>query len=91
MQIQFQPMHLARRLHIVYLLGILMSLAPLLVEAQVMPESKERVRKVQVQEIERCIENVDGGDRSVKYLSYVVLPVIGLIGGLFVLRRFLLN
>lgn len=68
-----------------------MSLAPLLVEAQVMPESKERVRKVQVQEIERCIENVDGGDRSVKYLSYVVLPVIGLIGGLFVLRRFLLN
>lgn len=84
-------MHLARRLHIVFLLGISMSLAPLLVEAQVMPESKERVRKVQVQEIERCIENVDGGDRSVKYLSYVVLPVIGLIGGLFVLRRFLLN
>ncbi len=84
-------MHLARRLNFVFFLGILIGLSPLLVEAQVTPESKERVRKVQVQEIERYTENVDGGDRSVKYLSYVVLPVIGLIGGLLVLRRFLLR
>lgn len=80
-----------RRLHISLFLGLLISLAPLLVEAQVMPDSKERARKEQVQEIERYMEHVDDGNRSVKYMSYVILPLIGLIGGLLVLRRFLLN
>lgn len=84
-------MHMVRRMQLCYFLGLLMSLAPLLVEAQPVPVPHVIVRKEQVQEVERYMENVEREDRSVKYVVYVVLPVLGLIGSLMVLRRFLLN
>ncbi len=84
-------MHMICRVHLCCFLGLLLSLAPLLVGAQSMPVPQERVRKEQVQEIERYMEHVEREDRSVKYMVYVVLPALGLIGCLMVLRRFLLN
>lgn len=90
-----QPLHssipVARRMHLCYFVGLLVSLAPLLVVAQSMPVPQESVRREQVQEVERYMERVEGEDRSVKYVVYVVLPALGLIGCLMVLRRFLLN
>jgi hypothetical protein len=90
-----QPLHssrpVARRMHLCYFVGLLVSLAPLLVVAQSMPVPHVIVRKEQVQEVERYMERVEGEDRSVKYMVYVVLPALGLIGCLMVLRRFLLN
>ncbi len=84
-------MPMARRMQLCYFFGLLVSLAPLLVEAQSMPVPHVIVRKEQVQEVERYMERVEGEDRSVKYMVYVVLPALGLIGCLMVLRRFLLN
>lgn len=78
-------------MHLCYFVGLLVSLAPLLVVAQSMPVPQESVRREQVQEVERYMERVEGEDRSVKYVVYVVLPALGLIGCLMVLRRFLLN
>jgi hypothetical protein len=84
-------MPMARRMQLCYFLGLLVGLAPLLVEAQSTPVPHVIVRKEQVQEVERYMENVERDDRSVKYVVYVVLPALGLIGCLMVLRRFLLN
>jgi|GEM_PF-6163359 len=84
-------MPVARRMHLCYFVGLLVSLAPLLVVAQSMPVPHVIVRREQVQEVERYMERVEGEDRSVKYVVYVVLPALGLIGCLMVLRRFLLN
>ena len=84
-------MHVARRMQLCYFFGLMVSLAPLLMAAQSRPVPQERVRKEQVQEVERYMERVEGEDRSVKYVVYVVLPALGLIGCLMVLRRFLLN
>jgi len=78
-------------MHLCYFVGLLVSLAPLLVVAQSMPVPHVIVRKEQVQEVERYMENVERDDRSVKYVVYVVLPALGLIGCLMVLRRFLLS
>jgi len=83
--------HVVRRMQLCYFLGLLVSLAPLMVEAQSVPVPQVIVRKEQVQEVERYMERVEGEDRSVKYMVYVVLPALGLIGCLMVLRRFLLN
>lgn len=69
----------------------LVSVAPLLAGAQSVPVPHVMVRKEQVQEVERYLERVEGEDRSVKYVSYVVLPALGLIECLMVLRRLLLN
>lgn len=74
-----------------YFFGLMVSLAPLMVGAQSTPVPQVIVRKEQVQEVERYMENVERDDRSVKYVVYVVLPALGLIGCLMVLRRFLLN
>ncbi len=84
-------MHVARRMQLCYFFGLMVSLAPLLVEAQSRPVPHVIVRKEQVQEVERYMERVEGEDRSVKYVVYVVLPALGLIGCLMVLRRFFLN
>lgn len=81
-------MPVARRMHLCYFIGLLVSLAPLLVVAQSMSVPHESVRREQVQEVERYMERVEGEDRSVKYVVYVVLPALGLIGCLMVLRRF---
>lgn len=84
-------MPMVRRMQLCYFLGLLVSLTPLLVEAQSVPVPHVIVRKEQVQEVERYMERVEGEDRSVKYMVYVVLPALGLIGCLMVLRRLLLN
>jgi len=78
-------------MHLCYFVGLLVSLAPLLVVAQSMPVPHVIVRKEQVQEVERYMENVERDDRSVKYVVYVVLPALGFTGCLKVLRRLLLS
>ena len=84
-------MFMARRMQLCYFFGLLVSLAPLLVEAQSMSVPHVLVRKEQVEEVERYMENVERDDRSAKYMVYVVLPALGLIGCLMVLRRLLIN
>jgi len=84
-------MQKARCWNLCYVFGFLVSLAPLLAGAQSVPIPHVIVRKEQVQEVERYLERVEGEDRSVKYVVYVVLPALGLIGCLMVLRRLLLN
>lgn len=84
-------MHKARGTQLCCFFGLWVCLAPLLVGAQSVPVPQVIVRKEQVQEVERYMERVEGEDRSVKYMIYVVLPALGLIGCLMVLRRLLLN
>lgn len=84
-------MQKARCWNLCHVFGFLVSLAPLLAGAQSVPIPHVIVRKEQVQEVERYLERVEGEDRSVKYVVYVVLPALGLIGCLMVLRRLLLN
>lgn len=83
--------HRARRTELCYFFGLWVCLVPLLAGAQSVPAPQVIVRKEQVQEAERYLERVEGEDRSVKYVAYVVLPALGLIGCLMVLRRLLLN
>lgn len=84
-------MHKAGRTQLCCFFGLWVCLAPLLAGAQSVPAPQVIVRKEQVQEVERYMERVEGEDRSVKYMVYVVLPALGLIGCLMVLRRLLLN
>lgn len=91
MQAPDSRIHMTRRMQLCYVFGLLVWLAPLLVGAQSVPAPQVIVRKEQVQEVERYMERAEGEDRSVKYMVYVVLPALGLIGCLMVLRRLLLN
>lgn len=69
--------------------GLLIGLAPVVVLAQARPSSQEWVRSNRLEEIERVASGLDGEDHKAEYLLYVVLPIFGLIGGLFILRRLL--
>ncbi len=60
-----------------------------MVIAQTKPSAKEQIRREQVQEIEKYLEKIDGDDRSVNYVVYVVLGSVGVIGCLVVVRRLL--
>ncbi len=83
-------MRLVPSLHLSIVLGFLGCLAPIMVMAQAKPSAKEQIRREQVQEIEKYQHTIDGEDRSVNYVTYVVLGALGIIGCMVVVRRLLL-
>lgn len=81
-----QPMRLARQLHLCLVLGFLIGLAPIVMVAQNMPAPSERVRKDHEQEIQQVLGHLHEEDRSVDSMLYVIMPLIGLVGGVLLLR-----
>jgi C4-dicarboxylate transporter len=85
------PMHMARCLHFCLALSLWVALVPFLVSAQAAPSAQEWMQKKQAHEIENIVGRLEENNTSADYLLYVVVPLVGLIGVLTLLRRLFLN
>ena len=85
-----RPMKMPPRFFLAALAGVLLGLLSPVAVVQAAPAAREVVQKDHDREIERVMGRLNGEDRSSDYVLYVVLPVLGLIGTMLVLRRFLL-
>lgn len=77
------------RLHLCAAAVLFLGLPPPAGGVLTTPPSHEVVRKDQEHEIEQVLGHLEREDRTAEYLLYVVMPVLGLMGGLLVLRRLL--
>lgn len=76
-----------RRLSLCILTSLLFLLSMPMGAGASAPVSHARVQRDQVQEIEQVLGHLEGEDRTVEYLLYVVMPALGLMGILLIFRR----
>ena len=85
------PSLLGRHLHCCLVIALWVGLAPILAPAQSAPATLEWKKKNQAHEIENIVGKLEEKNTTSEYLLYVVLPLIGLLGVLTLLRRSFLN